>query len=288
VILVVLIDGEIDRAYILLPSDLEAFDRETQNMKPSTMFRPSPFSTRELSGLSEVMSKYLCTTKDKIKARMLEHMDTGPRKSLDELRKQVDKNQLPELEYRDQIKNWLSDDVADGKINSDDLKIFGKLNVEFKSARLNWDKTKLYRAHIRRAPQSVTAYNKVRAFCFVVDSTFVFVPSLTYSGTCAFAPTGNSKQSFSFYFKDGAFRSSPEQYDESCVGDVLVMRKEDRNDEGREKLRAFAEMCVARPAMDEGYEESIQVSPEKVAHEHMVKREGRKRQAARRVLAVNT
>ena len=88
------------------------------------------------------MSKYLCKTKDEMKAKMLEHIRTGDRKSLNELNHQVPPNKLKELEYMDPLLKWLGD-LAKLIHQPADIEIFGKLNVELKLARLNSGKTKV-------------------------------------------------------------------------------------------------------------------------------------------------
>ena len=188
--------------------------------------------------------------------------------------------------------------VADDRVIELLLQLFGKLNVELKLANLENGKTKGYAAEIRRDTQDTAAFNEVRAFCFVVNdttngTTYIFVPSLTRSGTCAFAPTGSSdplepyRVQFGFYFKDGIFWASPGQYDESSVGDVLLIRQEDMNDESIEKLRDFADMCFNRPSMNEAEEERIATPLDVLEHEREVLREGNRRKKANKVAKQN-
>ena len=259
VFFLVTIDDEIMCAYVLLPLDLPWFEEATSEMKQSTGFQPYPFATRKGRGLSEVMRKFLLEPSD-IKAKVREHISTGPRKPLAFLNgdpSQISADKMIEHNYLDPIMDKLSG-IASRIVNqAGDLKISG-VSTEFKKARLTYEPTKLYHCQIRRNAGLVTDFNEVRAFCFVVETApqklvYIFVPSLTAGGTCAFAPKGGGdahRRVLCFYFDGAQFSANPEQYDESCLTDVLIV--EDLEAPGVEdRIAAFMKLCEARPAMSQ-------------------------------------
>jgi hypothetical protein len=197
-----------------------------------------------------------------------------------------------EHEYLNAISVKLSG-IASRIVNqAGDLKISG-VSTEFKKARLMTESTKRYHCQIRRNARLVTDFNEVRAFCFVVENApqklvYIFVPSVTDGSTCAFAPKGRGnvhRRDFFFYFDGTQFSVKPEQYDESCLADVLIV--EDLEATGvEERIVAFMKMCEARPAMSPEEQQRVSHIPQDVKdREQDVRRRGlRKRYAKLKAL----
>ena len=254
----VMINDEIKLAYVLLPSDLPKFEEATRGMEHSTEFSPSPFSTSKGYGFSKVMRRMFRLEPSELESKVRDHISTGPRKPLAFLNgdpSQMHANKMIEHEYLNPILVKFSD-IASRIVNqAGDVKICG-VSTEFKKATLGWELTELYRCNIRHNGRLVTDFNEVRAFCFVVETApqklvYIFAPSLTAGGTCAFAPKGGGdahRVSLYFYFNGAQFSAKPEQYDESCLADVLIV--EDLEAPGvEERIVAFMKLCEARPAM---------------------------------------
>ena len=298
VFLVVRVGGKIDCAYVLLPSDLPAFERATSGMNGSRLFQPSPFCSRKLRGLSAVMSKYR-VDRDGIKGKIEEHIRTGPRETIAVLNSQVHSNKKKELEYLVPFLKRLGNDSVRIREPPGDVRIFGIVNVEFKKARLDHKETNLYKVGIRRNARSQTDFDQVRAFCFVVEVepqrfAYVFVPTLTADGTSAFAPKDGyppHRLVLCFYYdkddKSFPFYPRQEQYDRSCLADVLVLEDiEPEKAAGWPRLEAFARMCQERPAMDAAERErALHIPPEVQKREQGVKIAGRNRWKMKRKAA---
>jgi hypothetical protein len=228
-----------------------------------------------------------------IKAKVRVHISTGPRKPLAFLNgdpSQMQATKMIEHEYLDPLMVKFSG-IASRIVNqAGDLKISG-VSTEFKKARLHHESTKLYGGFIRRNACLVTDFNEVRAFCFVVEIApqkfvYIFVPSLTAGGTCAFAPKGGGdvhRSNLSFYFDRSQFSAKPEQYDESCLADVLIV--EDIEVPGVEdRIVAFMKLCEARPAMSQEEQQRVSHIPQDVQkrEQDVMSRGARVKRAKRR------
>ena len=294
VFLVVRVGGKIDCAYVLLPSDLPAFEQATSKMNGSTRFCPSPYCSRKLRGLSFVMSKYR-VDRDGIKDKIEEHIRTGPRETVAFLNSLVNPSKKKELEYLDPFLKALGDDAVRIREAPGDVCIFGTVNVEFKKALLHHKGTNLYKVGFRLNARRQTDFDQVRAFCFVVEVepqrfAYVFVPTLTADGTSAFAPKAGHpphRRNLYFYYdkdnKSSPFWAKRKHYDRSCLADVLVLEDiEAEKAAGWPRLEAFARVCQERPAMDAAERERVRVPPEVMAREQGVRTADNRRKRKKR------
>jgi hypothetical protein len=202
------------------------------------------------------------------------------------------------LEYLNPFIKELGNDSVRIREAPGDVRIFRTVNVEFKKAQLCQRGTNLYYIGIRRNAGLQTDFDQVRAFCFVVEVepqrfAYVFVPTLTADGTSAFAPkAGHPPHRTMLYFyydkdnKSSPFWANQEQYDHSCLADVLVLEDiEAEKAAGWPRLEAFARMCQERPAMDAAERERVRVPPEVMAREHGFRMEQKSRNRKKRKAA---